>query len=123
MLNDEELSECIICYEEKGTISNPLFKANDILHTECGCKYYVHHGCINEWFKTKQRNFKCINCNTPVICKSAVSIDIMDEEGIDIIDIYDPEFINNENNCCSQVKSTCVLWAVFVFIMAVILLI
>lgn len=66
---------CIICLQENKT-SNPLVEAKEIFESNCGCSYNVHKLCINEWVKVKQKDFLCINCNSPAKIKNEDFINI-----------------------------------------------
>ena len=48
------IGECVICYAENNTVTNPLCIGKDIIDASCKCKYFVHKRCINEWLNIKK---------------------------------------------------------------------
>jgi hypothetical protein len=74
------IGECVICYAENNTVTNPLCIGKDIIDASCKCKYFVHKRCINEWLNIKKNNPLCLICNSPIrleIPEEPLNIDIV----------------------------------------------
>lgn len=113
MINNE-LNTCIICYEDNNSTINPLYDNLDIIKAKCGCKYYVHKNCINEWINKKQKDFLCLKCNSEASYKSEVRIIITPE--------IELQSIENDKECCKEFKGICYIWAVFLCIFIIIII-
>lgn len=57
-LNKEEKS-CFICLDEENDVGEPLVDSK--LLRNCGCKFFVHPQCWNEWIKDKS-DYDCPIC-------------------------------------------------------------
>lgn len=133
-MDEEYDNKCIICFEDKST-TNPLMQANEIFVTKCGCKYFLHKECMEEWRKTKKKNFMCVNCNSPAKLKNnsvVIEIDSPESDPIDraieqqliiaqqrnqprtIGEIYCPQ--------CPEIQSICCIWVFVLFVLLIILL-
>ena len=121
---DNKFEQCIICYYELGSVSNPLCKAEDIINSDCGCKFMVHKLCMEEWKDVKKDNFLCINCNTPATFKND---DFKDNDVINITPpqielLVQPEPQESEL-CFGYYTFPCCFWTCIVFILFIIIII
>ena len=115
---DDKFEQCIICYYELGSVSNPLCKAEDIFNSDCGCKYMVHKSCMDEWKEVKKQNFLCINCNTPATLKNDEVINITPPQ---IQLLVEPEY-RETNGCFGDYTFPCCFWTCIVFILFIIII-
>ena len=66
--NNDNIKECIICFEKPKSIFNKLIKLKDqsIYKTNCICNPYLHNECLQKWINI---NNKCPICREYIIIK------------------------------------------------------
>jgi len=61
----QDANQCFICLEE-ATLGSPLVDSKILRN--CGCRFYVHSECWNEWIKNKT-DYDCPICHRASMLK------------------------------------------------------
>jgi hypothetical protein len=67
-LTDVKEKECFICLEDDNAGYNPLVHSQVLRN--CGCRFYVHPDCWNEWIKGKT-DYDC-----PICRKDSIKLNV-----------------------------------------------